>query len=404
MRASGPWQGPPADRRTAFGGAGAGTVNPTARTDRLVKVMWLGTYERDYPRGRVLIDGLRETGVDVVERHRPVWERERHKAGAFLRPLPLARTLGRFAGAWGALAVDGAREPAVDAIVAGYPAQPDALPAWCVARARRVPLVVDMMISLADTLGGDRGRAGRLTASALAGVDRATAHAADLVVADTAAGADWLAERFAVPRARVAVVPVGAEPARFPSLPPPNGPPVALFYGKLAPLHGVATVIAAARRPGVPPVRLIGDGQLGGWLAGELASDRPPGLTWERWVPYEALGAEVGRAAICLGIFGESAKAARVVPNKVWQAMAAGRPVVTADTPAVREVLEDGRTALLVPAGDPDALAAALARLAGDAALRARLGAAARAVYLERGTPAAVAGRLSDALRPLLRG
>jgi glycosyltransferase involved in cell wall biosynthesis len=364
--------------------------------------MWLGTYERDYPRGRVLIEGLREAGADVVERHRPVWERERHKAGAFLRPLPLARTLGRFAGAWGALAVEGAREPGVDAIVAGYPAQPDALPAWCVSRARRVPLVVDMMISLADTLGGDRGRAGRLTASALGGVDRATAHAADLVVADTAVGADWLAERFGVPRARLGVVPVGAEPARFPPVPPPDGAPTALFYGKLAPLHGVATVLAAARRPGAPPVRLIGDGQLGGWLAAELARDRPAGLSWERWVPYEALGAEVGRAAICLGVFGESEKAARVVPNKVWQAMAVGRPVVTADTPAVREVLEDGRTALLVPAGDPDALAEALARLAGDAALRARLGAAARAVYLERGTPAAVAGRLADALRPLL--
>jgi glycosyltransferase involved in cell wall biosynthesis len=75
--------------------------------------------------------------------------------------------------------------------------------------------------------------------------------------------------------------------------------------------------------------------------------------------------------------------------------------VVTADTPAVREVLEDGRSALLVPAGDPDALAAALARLAADAALRERLGAAARGVYVERGTPAAVAARLRDALDPL---
>ena len=91
-------------------------------------------------------------------------------------------------------------------------------------------------------------------------------------------------------------------------------------------------------------------------------------------MPYASLGVEVGRAAICLGIFGDSAKAARVVPNKVWQAMAAGRPVVTADTPAVREVLEDGRSALLVPAGDPDGLAAALTRLAADAALRERLG------------------------------
>jgi glycosyltransferase involved in cell wall biosynthesis len=363
--------------------------------------MWLGTYERDYPRARVLIRGLPEVGVEVVERHRPVWERERHKAGAFLRPLPLARAGGRFAAAWAALAAEGAREPDVDAVVAGYPAQPDALPAWCVARARRVPLVVDMMISLSDTLAGDRGRAGRLAEAALAGIDRATLRAGDLIVADTAAGADWLAERFAVPRSRLAVVPVGAEPDRFPPLPAPGGPPTALFYGKLAPLHGVATVLEAARRPGAPRLRLIGDGQLGAWLAGELARDRPPGLSWERWVPYESLGAEVGRAAVCLGVFGESAKAARVVPNKVWQAMAAGRPVVTADTPAVREVLHDGRSALLVPPGDPDALGDALARLAADPALRERIGAAGRAAYLERGAPAAVAARLRDALERL---
>jgi glycosyltransferase involved in cell wall biosynthesis len=263
--------------------------------------------------------------------------------------------------------------------------------------------VVDMMISLADTLAGDRARAGRLAGAALAGVDRATLAAADLVVADTAAGAEWLSARFGVPPARLAVVPVGAEPDRFPALPQPDGTPAALFYGKLAPLHGIATVLAAARRPGAPPVLLIGDGQLGPWLAAELERDRPPGLTWERWVPYEALGAEVGRAAICLGVFGESAKAARVVPNKVWQAMAAGRPVVTADTAAVREVLQDDVSALLVPPGDPEALAAALSRLAGDAGLRERLGEAGRAVYLERGTPAAVAGRLAEALRPLLR-
>ncbi len=366
-----------------------------------MRVMWLGTYDRAYPRPRVLIAGLREQGVDVVEHHRPVWERRRDKTSG-LRPLPLAASAVRFAGAWAGLAVAGARERPVDAIVAGYLAQPDALPAWCVARARRVPLVVDMMISLADTLGGDRALAGRAAAATLAGIDRMSMRLADLVLADTAEGADWLARRFGIDRSRIAVVPVGAEPERFPRLPPPGGPPRALFYGKLAPLHGIATVLEAARAPGVPPLRLIGDGQLGSWLEGELARDRPPGLTWERWVPYEDLGAEVGAASICLGVFGTSEKAARVVPNKVWQAMAAGRPIVTADTPGVREVLEDGVSALLVPPGDAPALAAALVRLGSDPALRARLGDSAHAVYLRRGSPSATAAALLRSLTPLV--
>jgi glycosyltransferase involved in cell wall biosynthesis len=115
-------------------------------------------------------------------------------------------------------------------------------------------------------------------------------------------------------------------------------------------------------------------------------------------VPYERLGEEVAAAAICLGAFGTSEKASRVVPNKVWQAMAAARPVVTADTPGVREVLRGDREAVLVPAGDAAALAAALARLAGDPELRARMGDAARRRYLELGAPAVVAGRLVAAL------
>ena len=183
-----------------------------------MKVMWLGTYERDYPRARVLIEGLREGGVEVVERHRPVWERERHKAGAFLRPLPLARArrplrrgLGRAGGGGRARAAGSTRS------WRAIPPSPTRCRRGASPGPARVPLVVDMMISLADTLAGDRARAGRLRGPRWRGADRVTLAAADLVVADTAAGADWLAARFGVPAARLAVVPVGAEPGRFPA-------------------------------------------------------------------------------------------------------------------------------------------------------------------------------------------
>jgi glycosyltransferase involved in cell wall biosynthesis len=363
--------------------------------------MWLGTYESDYSRTRVLAAGLRELGVGVVECHRPLWELVRHKAGGFLSPRRLPLTASKFAAAWASLLVEQRRVLNVDAIVAGYPAQPDATLASLCARARRVPLVVDAMISLTDTLSGDRARVGSTARRPLEWLDRTAVNRADLVITDTGVHARYFTDLYGLEPERIGIVPVGAEPQLFPRAAEQRGARRALFYGKLSPLHGLDTILAAARMPGVPPVRLIGDGQLGSWLEGELGRDRPPGLERESWVPYESLGRELASSAICLGIFGSSEKAQRVVPNKVYQAMAVGRAIVTADTPAAREVLAHGRDALLVPAGDAEALADAMRRLAADPELRARVGANAHHRFMELGTPVMVAGRLLDSLSRL---
>jgi glycosyltransferase involved in cell wall biosynthesis len=65
-------------------------------------------------------------------------------------------------------------------------------------------------------------------------------------------------------------------------------------------------------------------------------------------------------------------------PLKLFEYLWLGRPIVASNLPSLREVLEHERTALLVPAGDSDALGRALRRLADDAALADALGAAAR--------------------------
>jgi glycosyltransferase involved in cell wall biosynthesis len=99
------------------------------------------------------------------------------------------------------------------------------------------------------------------------------------------------------------------------------------------------------------------------------------------WVEYELLPGELHRAGCALGVFGTSEKAARVIPNKAFQALACGTPLVTADTPGARELLVDGESALLVPAGEPEALAKAVRRLATDPALAERLSAGGLAAY-----------------------
>jgi glycosyltransferase involved in cell wall biosynthesis len=152
-----------------------------------------------------------------------------------------------------------------------------------------------------------------------------------------------------------------------------------LFVGKLIPLHGLETILEAAALAPEVPFRVIGSGQLD-----ELLEKRPSNVEWVRWVDYERLPDEIQAAGCALGIFGTSEKAARVIPNKAFQAIACGTPLVTADTPAARELLTDGESALLVPPGDASALAAAVRRLAADPDLARRIGDGGLAVYRDR--------------------
>ena len=85
----------------------------------------------------------------------------------------------------------------------------------------------------------------------------------------------------------------------------------------------------------------------------------------------------------------------------VWEYLAAGRPLIAARVGAVAESLTDGEHAILVPAGDPDALVAALRRLADDPALRSRLAEAGRRLVVTRHSGACLAAALEERYRQL---
>jgi glycosyltransferase involved in cell wall biosynthesis len=111
-------------------------------------------------------------------------------------------------------------------------------------------------------------------------------------------------------------------------------------------------------------------------------------------VPMLALPAHIARAHLCLGIFGETPKAARVVPNKVFQCMGVGRPVISADTPAMRELFTGGEEMVLVAPADAKALAAAIEAHAADRAARERIGSAAAERVRRDFSPVPLARRL----------
>jgi glycosyltransferase involved in cell wall biosynthesis len=93
---------------------------------------------------------------------------------------------------------------------------------------------------------------------------------------------------------------------------------------------------------------------------------------------------------VCLGVFGTSGKAQRVIPNKVFDALATARPALTADTEGVREVLVHGDNAYLCPPGDPGALAEAITALKCDEELRNRIAQRGHELFRERFSIAAL--------------
>jgi len=335
-----------------------------------MRALYFGTYERDYPRNAQVISCLRRAGVEVVEHHVGVWERQRDSWQAGLG------TAARLASAELRLL----RRPRVDfdVLLVGYPGHLDLQAARHAAGAR--PVVFNPLVSLSDTFVADRGRfqPGSLAARALTALDRRAFAAADIVVADTRANAAHLASLAGLPHERLEVCLVGAEERLFGPGWAPREPFTFLFVGKLIPLHGIETILGAAQAAPELPIRLVGSGQ-----HEPLLQDRPPNVEWVPWVEYERLPDELHGAGCALGIFGTSDKAHRVIPNKAFQALACGTPLITADTPAARELLDHERSALLVSPGDPDALAAAMRRLAGDPDLARTLSEGGRSSYLE---------------------
>ena len=80
-----------------------------------------------------------------------------------------------------------------------------------------------------------------------------------------------------------------------------------------------------------------------------------------------------------------------MIPNKVFDALAMARPLITADTPAAREALVHRHHAWLCAAGDARALADAVLELKADAAARQRMAEQGHQLYLDQFSPQVLA-------------
>jgi glycosyltransferase involved in cell wall biosynthesis len=361
-------------------------MTPSAGPLSGVTVAHVGHFDPGYARNRIMAKALARAGATVrtVSDPRP-----------FLQRTPgLARELAR------------AR---ADLVLVGFPGHTEVPLARAVTAGARVPVLFDAFVSRYET-GEDRGSAPPGSAKAASNLlqDRFACACANRVVCDTDAHATYFRTHIGVPRRKLRRVWVGTDDDVMRPGPTPGADaPFRVFvYASFIPLHGLEHVVRAAdllQQAGEDlRIDVVGGGATEAAVQGLAARLRVENVRFRGRIPYGELPGEMAASHVCLGIFGTSPKAQRVIPNKVFDALAVARPVVTADTPAAREVLIHGETAWLCPPGDPEALAASLVALRADDAQRRHIAERGHELFVERFSVDAIARDVATIVGELL--
>lgn len=256
-----------------------------------------------------------------------------------------------------------------DVIFVPYPAYADLLLLWVFGSVKSSFVVADAFLELHSTVVDDRELVptGSLRARLLKALQRFSLAKADVVLIDTPEQAALLRDELRNTGVKVLDVPVGIDESIWILEPLPEMAECAqlLFWGTFIPLHGVEVIIAAARiledRVAPVAIHIIGDGQTADEIAADLKATPLQRLTWDRrLVDTQSLRKAISEAHLVLGIFGESMKAGSVVPYKVHQGLASGRPVITRSGSATERLTAREMGLVLCPPGDPEALADAI--------------------------------------------
>ena len=229
-----------------------------------------------------------------------------------------------------------------------------------------------------DVHGGKSKDFGGIT-GALKMVSMPVWRAADALVANSE-GLKEIAQKVD-PEAVVDVIPNGVDSERFSPRrnPRPEGPIQILFVGRLEPYKGLDTLLAAlafvrqkATREFV--IRIVGDGSLKAQLMTDAERFGVDGcVDFTGWVSPD----EIPKIYQAADIF-VLPSVVEGMPNGILESMATGLPSVASDVPGSEELIDNGKTGIIFPPGDVEALADALSSLVQDDASRTRMGQAAR--------------------------
>lgn len=282
---------------------------------------------------------------------------------------------------------------------------------------KRYPVVyLDAFISLYDTAVLDRKilKENGVLARILFLLEKRAFESATVVIVDTPENAAYYSKRFGISLDKFHAMPLCIPPLSTEIAEPKEHTSRrvrCVFVGTLVPLQGIRTIVdAAGLLEGDSEIEFvcIGDGQDAEYLERYLAKTPNSRLTWHRGHhSTDFIVEQIRNADICLGIFGDSPKAQRVLPYKIYYYLTLGMPIVTAMTETTSRILaecqsrEIDRPFLLVPAGDSQSLANTITRLRDNPDERAEIAASGAEYFRSVLSDSAIEHSLQELIEPV---
>ncbi|MDO8580971.1 MAG: glycosyltransferase [Candidatus Omnitrophota bacterium] len=351
------------------------TTNP-------ISICYFPGRESQYSRTRVLLKGMQEAGLNVYDCSYPKKNALRYFVGfsKFLRC-----------------------KHQCDVILIGFFGQ---FLVPLVKIFTRKKIIFEAFVSAYQTLAYDRCSIDPrgILAKCIRTIERLSCQLADIVLLDTEEHIKYFTQEYHLEKDKFYKSPVSCDTTvMYPRAEEDPHKFIVHFHGEFQALHGANYIIEAAQILPETFFQLVGKGKGLNECRCLVDKYRLTNVQFSSSVSLEELSSLMAKASVCLGIFGNTPKTQMVIPFKVYEAMAMRKAIITADTPAIRELLTHQKNAYLCRTADAQSLANAICVLRLDQGLRQAIAEQAYQTFQHQCTPKIVGEQIREFAKNLTK-
>lgn len=253
------------------------------------------------------------------------------------------------------------------------------------------PIVYYGYMPIYDTYVNDRKKTkpNSILARLIFLVEKITCRWTDMILKESYAEIDFFTNQFKIDKKKFRRLLISADESKF--LPcdfkEPQKSFVVFYHGTFIPHHGVATIIEAAKILSEDKeiiFKFCGKGQTVEENVETVKKYNLKNVNFLGWVEFDNLLQNINNSDVCLGIFGDSSKASYGVTNKNYQIFCSQKPLITRDSPAMREIgAQNLKNCVLVPPKDPKKLAEAILYLKNNSNKRKEIALNGRKLFVD---------------------